>query len=345
MRNNLYAALLMLLFSTIVLTGCWEHQNKDVTRPPVAVYTLSGYVYDHTGGEPLANVGIAIHNISSDKDYYEIRDTTYTDSTGYYEFTEKVSPGQCIVKVRREGYLVFNKLLNMVYSDRAYDVKLPRLLLAAQSDIEPPYGEVAGICFKSSSTMAMIDKWETEIEGSTVILPVIYELHIDSNRYRLRYDPGGKRYAYAYSGIASGGSSYWMGSAAGIYKIRENDLSLTGSLEHSCNDMTWDGSNLCFAKGQKISKVIDFDDGTVDEYIFNGHDMHGLAWDGAHYWATDTESTHLYRMDDSFAINGYFIVFMEGRTDNPLVAKYLAIQGRNRLWLLSESVFYHVRLP
>jgi len=140
--------------------------------PPVPVYTLNGVVTDIDSGEPLDGIAVMIDNISTAASDW---DTTLYDTTGedgIYSFTESVSPGYVTMYAKRDDYQIYSKLLIQYWSDRQFDFQLPKVAVAESYYVDFPEGYVMGMCWKDTSTLAIIDTWTTILEGDGTEYPL-----------------------------------------------------------------------------------------------------------------------------------------------------------------------------
>jgi hypothetical protein len=337
---------MILVLFCILNICCFDRQEHGITEPPIPVYTLHGTIRDMDSHEYLAGVEVYIHNHSIDRDY-EIIALDTTDSEGRYEFTEIISPGWNDFIIRRDGYKIYEETLNTWYSDREYDVDLPKLLLSNRS-LEAPYGRVGGICWKNSTTLSILDTWETVVEGLTARFQRIYERNMLTGNDHLVSASTFLEQMY-YLGLAYDGANYWCFGGKNLCQLNSTTMEIRTTFDMEAGagiDLTRYENTLYLTKYNQILKVIQFSPLKFEVYDLALQALGGVAHDGNKFWVTDTYHNFVYQLDDQFEVLNTFMAFEKGSYDNSLYAmRYIVFDFEGKLWIAQRANIFCFTIP
>lgn len=335
---------ILVIFLLLVFSHCWKKQQHEIVAPKIPNYNLSGTIQDIDSGEIISGSEVKLTAISlvyAEAEFNGAIDTS--DVLGHYEF-QQITPGTYQITVKRGKYEVKTEIAIVEHSDKYFDIKLPKVLLAHLEYKAEGYRGTRefprfnGICWKAQSTLAGI--WQWQEHGDDMPRWRIVEgkygsgFNIVGEHGFRKENPKMWGLTYLYNYWTCGSS----GSKPKIYAIYPGK----GYVESEVNmpypmlDMTNDGTNLWATAS--VGKIIKFGVHASiieNEYDFPSGNPAGIAWDGAVIWTNDSIENLIYKHDSEMVVDKtYRPIFEDQRGVSRTIStiKYLSFDYEGNLW-------------
>lgn len=314
-----------------LISGCFNFQDHDITSPEEPYYRLSGRVLDIDTGTPLPEILVTIGG-----------DTVISDSLGHYEFPAVKSGPQTIAAVR-EQYRIFSHDIMMPFSERIYDVRLPKLIYAQTVGLTVT-SFATGLCWNYEE-LAILD-----FLAPTRDLPFysiqIHEKNSTSGftlRHDVRLDPGRK---ITNHGIASFYGSYWTFISDDNESARLLEITKSGKTGQQVDypyfvqDLTWDGKCVWVTNARnKIVRAQNLN-GPFIEFEAPGSGTSGIACCRDTFWVSDNLENLIFKMNSAMEVVTTYRPVGDRRVEPELfveVINQLACDSQGNLWGMGVS--------
>jgi len=333
---------LMLIF-LLTVSGCWKHQQHEVTAPATPVYQLSGTISDFNSGRSLANIEILceVHRLSFQ---WELAtENTFTDSTGHFEFT--LCPGEYVLHFKREGFPLREERIMMPFENRQFDYQLPAIISTPKRWLAP---NTHGLDWLAASAMARVS-----IDSASNSYRVFFGNFVNGffplglNNVTDKNPP--------LSGLIWANNFFWSSggtfSQPKIFQINASTGLVAEELPapHRLRDLTWDGTNI-WAIGSNDSVYYFNETGTEILKTFAGPDAYlsGIAFSGENFWAYSKKQKALFCAKETWTTWKIYCLFYKDETDSIIHLEnisYLTAGSDKMLWGVENDWIYEFILP
>tara|TARA_Y100000294_G_C8563713_1_gene340053 strand:+ start:2208 stop:3323 length:1116 start_codon:yes stop_codon:yes gene_type:complete len=366
-KNKNIKVRFFLFFCVLVASGCWDRQDIPVVLAPVPVYTLNGIITDMDSGEPVPEVVVEITNISTAYAGYDITVYDTTDDTGYYEFTDVVSPGFVYFYAWRESYRVFDKNLVMEWRDDTTNVAIPKAAAAEPYGVALPEGNPLGLVWRDESTLAIFDSWTTTPEGGGAdhSFRKIWESTNGGEFVRLS-DDSVEDNDRLYKALGWDGEHYTAVTDTFSIEIFPDQWELMEGKYYTLDPETqeivsWRDLPVSSAEIEDISnyeeqvflafgrKLVRWDVSTGDTLVVDTSetDYTGITAGENTLYAYDDDPSKelLLEMDHDFTIQKSYVVILSDAPNQKLnISGYLALDSEGELFTISSGEIYRIIL-
>ena len=314
-----------------LVAGCFNFQDHEVTAPEEPYYRLSGQVLDIDSGTPLPEIIVIVG-----------RDSVISDSLGFYEFPA-VKSGPHTISVVREQYLVFSHEIMMPFSERIYNLHLPKLIFA-QTMGQTVTSFSQGICW-NYETLALLDFLQPTDEMPFYSV-LIYEKS-GSGGFVLKYDLQlEQNQKTANFGITSFFGSYWTFIRFDAENSLLTEITKSGNIgqqieyPYFVQDLTFDGKCVWVTNARnKIVKAQNLN-GPFDEFDAPGSGTSGIACFRDTFWVSDNLENLIFKMNSAMEVVTTYKPVGDRRVEPELFLEginQLACDSQGNLWGIGAS--------
>ncbi|MBN2011395.1 hypothetical protein JW960_18835 [candidate division KSB1 bacterium] len=333
--------LLFLSCFVFLFVSCWKHQDNDITKPAIPTYNLSGYIRDIDSKITLGSCVLQLESVALIYDaQFSMVDTT--DANGYYQF-DKVIPGQYEITVYRETYDAITVNLNILHSDKQFDILTPKVYLSNEChdyDHSAQFGTLTapkfeGIQWIDRTTLAGVWTWKEHADDRTRYRIIIgnfesgFTILGTQSFVPENSEMNGLTYLHSYFSFFD---QKLLTIEPGSGKIKNEQDS-----RYTLTDLTTDKTDIWALTN--AGKIVQFNrNGSqlLNTYSVSYEKPGGIAWFDGHIWAFDKYDNLLQKFDAELSVmETYCPIFIDENSYAHHIngIQYMSFDVDGNLWM------------